>query len=114
MLTESGETILIDWEYAGNADPGCDIGTYIMDSMWGIHEAECFIREYLGEEKNNSRLIFHYLAYTAVISYYWYVWALYRESCGAVMGESLYNWRVMAKRYSDYLIKEYLTPGNLN
>ena len=114
MLTESGETILIDWEYAGNADPGCDIGTYIMDSMWEIDQAKRFIQEYLGEEKNNSRLTFHYLAYTAVISYYWYVWALYRESCGAVMGESLYNWRVMAKRYSDYLIKEYLTPGNFN
>ena len=114
MLTESGETILIEWEYAGNADPGCDIGTYIMDSMWEIDQAKRFIQEYLGEEKNNSRLTFHYLAYTAVISYYWYVWALYRESCGAVMGESLYNWRVMAKRYSDYLIKEYLTPGNFN
>ena len=107
MLTESGETILIDGEYAGNADPGCDIGTYIMDSMWDIDQAECFVREYLGEEENSSRLIFHYLAYTAVISYYWYVWALYRESCGAVMGESLYNWRVMAKRYSSYLVRKY-------
>lgn len=106
MLTEKGETILIDWEYAGNADPGCDIGTYIMDSMWEIDQAKLFIQEYLGKE-NSSRLIFHYLAYTAVISYYWYVWALYREACGAVMGESLYNWRVMAKRYSIYLVKEY-------
>lgn len=101
MLTKN-QTILIDWEYAGTADPGCDIGSYIMDSMWEVPDAEKFIQEYCGPnmtdvEKN------HYLAYTAIVSYYWYVWALYRESCGATMGESLYNWRLMAKRYSEYL-----------
>ena len=51
--------------------------------------------------------MFHYLAYTAILSYYWYVWALYREACGAVMGESLYRWRVMASRYARYLVREY-------
>lgn len=105
MLTDD-QTILIDWEYAGNADPGCDIGTYIMDSMWEVPEAEKFIREYCGDEITEAQL-FHYLAYTALLSYYWYVWALYREACGAVMGESLYNWQVMARRYSRYLVGEY-------
>lgn len=33
MLTDDGKTILIDWEYAGNADPGCDIGAYAMDAV---------------------------------------------------------------------------------
>lgn len=105
MLTDH-ETILIDWEYAGNADPGCDIGTYIMDSMWEVKEAERFIREYCGEDMTEVQL-FHYLAYTAILSYYWYVWALYREACGAVMGVSLYNWHVMAKRYSKYLVEKF-------
>lgn len=105
MLTED-QTILIDWEYAGNADPGCDLGTYIMDSMWEVPAAERFIREYCGENYND-KLNFHYLAYVAILSYYWYVWALYREACGAVMSESLYNWHVMAKRYSNYLVKKY-------
>lgn len=105
MLTEK-DTILIDWEYAGNADPGCDIGTYIMDSMWEIEEAERFIKEYC-EERYTENLGFHYLAYTAVQSYYWYVWALYREACGSLMGESLYNWHVMAKRYSEYLVDKF-------
>ena len=105
MLTED-RTILIDWEYAGNADPGCDIGTYIMDSMWEVEEAERFIREYCGD-KYSETLRFHYLAYTAILSYYWYVWALYREACGAVMGESLYNWHFMAKRYAGYLVDSF-------
>lgn len=106
MLTERGDTILIDWEYAGNADPGCDVGTYVMDSMWEVPQAEWFIQAYCGEEYNET-LRFHYLAYTAILSYYWYVWALYREACGAVMGESLYNWHVMAKRYSKYLVSAF-------
>ncbi len=105
MLTED-QTILIDWEYAGNADPGCDIGTYIMDSMWEVPDAEKFIAEYCGEDLTEAQM-FHYLAYTAILSYYWYVWALYREACGAVMGESLYNWHVMAKKYSRYLVEKF-------
>ena len=106
MLTDRGDTILIDWEYAGNADPGCDVGTYIMDSMWEVEDAERFIREYC-QDSFDETLLFHHLAYTAILSYYWYVWALYREACGAVMGESLYNWHVMAKRYSKYLVKVF-------
>ena len=106
MLTDDGTTILIDWEYAGNADPGCDVGTYIMDSMWFVDDADLFIKDYCGDHYSDS-LRFHYLAYTALLSYYWYVWALYREACGAIMGESLYNWHVMAKRYSEYLVTEY-------
>lgn len=106
LITNNENAILLDWEYAGNADPGNDIGCYIMDSNWDIPEAEEFIKQYCGDTYNDT-LRFHYLAYTAVVSYYWYIWALYRESCGAVMGESLYNWRVMAKRYSKYCIENF-------
>lgn len=105
MLTTE-ETILIDWEYAGFADPGCDIGTYIMDSLWEVSKAKEFIAEYCGEEISDS-LEFHYLAYTAILSFYWYTWALYREACGAVMGESVYNWHLMAERYSRYLLEQF-------
>ena len=105
MLTED-QTILIDWEYAGNADPGCDISCYIMDAMWEVDVATEFVKEYCRESYNET-LQFHYLAYVAIVSYYWFVWALYREACGGVMGESLHNWSVMAKRYSDYLCKTF-------
>ena len=101
MLTEN-ETILIDWEYAGNADPGCDVGAYIMDAMYDIEDAAKFIQAYCGSSFN-EQLLLHYLAYVAIVSYHWFVWALYRESCGAMMGESLHNWYVMAKKYANYL-----------
>ena len=113
LLTDGpqAKTVLIDWEYAADADPGCDVGSYIMDSGWSVEEALRFTDMYYGEDPDykdrRDVLRFHCLAYTAAVSYCWYLWGLHRESCGAVMGESLYNWRVMAKRFSSYLIKEY-------
>ncbi len=104
MFTDK-EPILIDWEYAGLGDPGIDVGYYIVDAMYSFEDAERFIKQYL-EESYSEQLRYHYFAYSAIIAYYWFVWALYREACGAVMGDSLYNWYLMAKRYSEYLEKD--------
>ena len=102
MIKEDGSVILIDWEYAGFSDPGIDVGYYIVDAMYDTETARRFIGEYLGDDSDPVKE-FHYLAYTAIIAYYWFVWALYRESCGANMGDSLNNWRKMAERYAEVL-----------
>lgn len=103
MLKPDGDVILIDWEYSGCSDPGIDVGYYIVDAMYDFDKAEEFIKEYL-QENYNETTRFHFMAYTAIIAYYWFVWAMYRESCGAVMGEALTNWRSMAIKYADYLL----------
>ena len=103
MIKPDGEVILIDWEYSGYSDPGIDVGYYIVDAKYEIDEAERFINEYLGDEATDS-LRFHYLSYCAIIAYYWFVWALYRESCGAVMGDALTAWLEMAIKYANYLV----------
>ena len=102
MIKDDGEVILIDWEYSGYSDPGIDVGYYIVDAMYDFDTAHKFIKEYLGDTYSKERE-FHFMAYTAIIAYYWFVWALYRESCGAIMGEALFNWYEMAKKYVDYL-----------
>lgn len=104
MIEPDGHVILIDWEYSGYSDPGIDVGYYIVDAMYDIETARAFVREYLGDDINEKKE-FHFMAYVAIIAYYWFVWAMYRESCGAIMGESLYNWYKMAKKYADYLLK---------
>ena len=71
--------------------------------MYCFDDAKKFIREYLGD-RMTEQTEFHYMAYTAIIAYYWFVWAMYRESCGANMGEALVNWRKMAVKYADYLL----------
>ena len=102
MLLPDGGVILIDWEYAGMSDPGIDVGYYIVDAMYDFDTAEKFIRTYLGGAADPAG-VFHHMAYTAIIAYYWFVWALYREQCGADMGDSLPNWRAMAEKYVDHL-----------
>ena len=102
MLKPDGEVILIDWEYSGYSDPGIDVGYYIVDAMYDFEDAKRFIRAYLGSQWSEQKE-FHFMAYTAIIAYYWFVWAMYRESCGANMGDALHNWREMAIKYSNYL-----------
>lgn len=102
MIEPDGHVILIDWEYSGMSDPGIDVGYYIVDAMYDFDTAKSFIREYLQDTWSPVKE-FHYMAYTAIIAYYWFVWAMYRESCGAVMGEALFNWYEMAKKYAEYL-----------
>ena len=105
--TLTNEVVLIDWEYAGYSDPGVDVGYYIVDAMYEPSEAIRFIKEYLSNSYSKE-LEMHYIIYVAIVAYYWFVWALYRESCGAIMGESLYNWYYMAKKYSRYIMENYL------
>ena len=99
MITPAGEVILIDWEYAGWSDPGIDVGYYIVDAQYDLPTARRFIAAYL-EGAVTPVLERHYLSYTALIAYYWFVWALYRTSCGAHMDDSLTAWREMAERYA--------------
>ena len=105
MIKPDGDVILIDWEYSGYSDPGIDVGYYIVDAMYDYDVARRFIREYL-QDSWTEKQEFHYMAYTAIIAYYWFVWAMYRESCGANMGEALPNWHDMAERYANYLVAE--------
>ncbi|MCR4911672.1 MAG: phosphotransferase [Bacilli bacterium] len=104
---DNNNVVLIDWEYAGYSDPGVDVGYYIVDAMYEPDEALKFIKEYLGD-KYNKELEKHFVSYIAIIAYYWFVWALFRESCSAIMGESLYNWYYMAKKYSKYVLGRYI------
>lgn len=103
MIKPDGDVILIDWEYSGFSDPGIDVGYYIVDAMYDFDKAKEMIHEYLLDDYDEKKE-FHFLAYSALIAYYWFVWALYRESCGASMGESLYNWYRMSEKYADYLL----------
>lgn len=102
MFEPDGNVILIDWEYAGFSDPGIDVGYYIVDAMYDFETAKAFIREYLQDTWTPQRES-HFICYVAIIAYYWFVWALYRESCGADIGESLENWRLVAEKYSGLL-----------
>ena len=103
MILPDNSVILIDWEYSGVSDPGIDIGYYIVDGQYDFQQAEQFIKEYLQQDYNPTTRL-HYLCYISIIAYYWFVWALYRESCGAIMPDALQCWLNEAIIYSDYVL----------
>lgn len=93
------EMTLIDWEYSGQGDTAQDLGSFIACSDMTYDEAIKAIHIYLGHEPTNEELR-HFLAYTAIASYCWYLWAIYQESNGVDTGDYLDLWYRYSYMYS--------------
>lgn len=107
LLNEQEEMSLIDWEYSGMGDPAGDLGTFIGCSNYTVEQAEKVLEIYL-QEVPDTKTRRHYLAYVAVTSYYWFLWALFQESVGKPVGEFLYIWYRYTKQYGQLSLSMYL------
>lgn len=96
---EEIDMTLIDWEYSGQGDTAQDLGSFIACSDMNYEEALFAIKTYLEHEPTIEELR-HFLAYTAIASYCWYLWAIYQESNGVDTGEFLNLWYEYAHLYS--------------
>lgn len=92
---------LIDWEYAGMSDPASDFGTFVVCAQLAEGRALDALRMYLGQDPSPEELR-HHLAFVALAGWCWYLWSLYKESCGESVGEWLHVYYRYAK---DYLAK---------
>jgi len=106
LLDKKDRMYLIDWEYSGNDDPANDIGTFICCSDYNYEEALEIIELYHGHKPNTEELR-HSLAYVAIASFYWYVWAMFQESVGNTVGEYLLIWYDNAKFYMKKAMELY-------
>ena len=107
LLNEQEEMSLIDWEYSGMGDPAGDIGTFICCSNYTLEQTEKVLEIYSqGTLDTNTKR--HYLAYVAVTSYHWFLWALFQESVGKPVGEFLYIWYRYTKQYGQFSLSMYL------
>ena len=100
LFDGSGKLYLIDWEYSGMSDPAVDIGTFITCADYQWEDISQLLRIYLGHEPD-WRELFHYTAYLAVCSYYWFLWALYQESHGKSVDQYMYIWYRNMKLYGE-------------
>lgn len=91
---------LIDWEYSGQGDTAQDLGSFIACSDMSYDEALAAIKAYLGHDPDSEELS-HYLAYTAIASYCWYLWAIYQECNGVNTGSFLKLWYDYSYIYSE-------------
>lgn len=102
MLTPEGGTLLIDWEYAGLADPGVDYGYYMLDADYSPAEAADFLRIALGET-DSPALRRHHLIYLVLTGLYWSLWAQHRLLFGAPTKAYRDRWRASALRWARQL-----------
>jgi len=106
FLTNGDVMYLIDWEYSGNSDPASDLGTFLCCSDYTTEEALNVLEIYFGRPLIEMEKR-HYLAYVGISGYYWFVWALYKESVGEIIGEYTYIWYKYAKTYGNMAMKMY-------
>ena len=106
LLDRDGKMYLIDWEYSGMTDPGADVGVFIACSDYTQEEAVEVIRMYCGKEPE-PEVLRHFIGYTAVTSFYWFLWALYQDSIGKNVGSFLYKWYRYTKSYGAYALSLY-------
>ncbi len=99
LVTSDTEMQLIDWEYSAMSDYAVDLGVFICCcSDYTLDDANKIIDLYYeGNASDTDR--FHCIAYTALSSFYWFVWALYKDACGDPVGEYLYLWYKYTKLY---------------
>ncbi|MCM1299869.1 MAG: phosphotransferase, partial [[Eubacterium] siraeum] len=107
IIDEKGKMYLIDWEYSGNSDPSTDLGTFICCSDYTYEEALNVIRLYYKDENRSERSMRHDIAYVALASFYWFVWAIFQESNGNKVGEYLMIWYKYSKLYSKKALELY-------
>lgn len=107
LLVKKDTMYLIDWEYSAMGDYACDIGNFIAQgSGYSVEDAARVVDVYFGRKATEAELL-HCMGCTAIVGYYWYVWAIYKESQGNAMSEWLYAWYCAAKDFSAYALPAY-------
>lgn len=98
FLVSGDEIHLIDWEYSGMSDYASDLAVFICCSDYSYDEAVQLLELYFDRPLTDGEL-FHCVAYISVVSFHWFVWALYQDMCGSPVGEFLYLWYRYTKEY---------------
>lgn len=83
---KDGRITLIDWEYSGNSYPAADVayftGSYDSDDEDYMNLAEIYEGHRLSKEEK-----WYYFAVMAIVFWYWFVWALYKEANGKTIDD---------------------------
>ncbi len=104
FLVHGDDMYLIDWEYAGMSDYASDLAVFICCSDYTYDEAMEVLEVYFERPLEPHELL-HCVAYLSVVSFHWFVWALYRDMCGDPVGEFLYLWYKYTKRYGQAALR---------
>lgn len=111
FLITDGEMHLIDWEFAGMSDYASDLAVFIACCPdYSYEDALRVFELYFGRQLTSEEL-FHCVAYAAVISFHWFVWALYKDATGEPVGEFMYYYYRYTKLFGRKAVE--LNGGDL-
>ncbi len=112
FLVGDGCIHLIDWEYSGMGNYANDLGVFICCSSYGLPEARRVLELYF-QRPPTAEEERHCLASVGLASFYWFVWALYKEACGDPVGSWLQLWHDNAQVFgSEALSAGASAPGD--
>ena len=105
LLTENSLDI-IDYEFAGFNDPAYDFGRVLGGYDFDSSEIDAILEAYFGRPATKLERL-HWLAYVAIHCWYYFNWALYKES----IGESSRDWMLyfyqQSKKFAQYALPRY-------
>lgn len=102
VLVRGDDMWIIDWEYAAMGDYACDLGNFVSQgSGYTVDEAIAMLEVYF-DRAPTPQEVRHCLGAVALVGYYWYLWALFKQAKGTPMGKWLYIWYRSAKTFGAY------------
>lgn len=104
LFTEN-KTYLLDWEYAGMADPIIDIAMHVIYDNHDQDVANSLIKAYIGDSITKEELRVFY-SYIALSGFLWALWTQYKQSLGEDFKDYGLNQYSFAKKYSREVLNE--------
>lgn len=98
LVHPSGKIDLIDWEYAGMSDYAQDLGTFCVCCKLSETQFESFLQAYFKREPSLLEKA-HCTAFVAFAGWCWYIWALFKELEGEIVGDWTYTHYCYANAY---------------
>ena len=86
LKDNNNKLTLIDWEYSGNAYPASDVAYFTSSLNFSNDDYLKLARLYEGH-KLSDKEIWYYNAVLAIVMWYWFIWALYKESTGKIIND---------------------------
>ncbi len=99
LVLPNGDMKLVDWEYAGMADPVIDLAMVHIYGQYDEEQLEKILNYYFGEKGPTQEERLRIYIYIALGGLLWSMWAQYKQALGVKFGEYTLNMYRYAKNY---------------
>lgn len=105
VLFDDSKVYLLDWEYAGMADPLIDIAMYVLFIGLQDNEISELLDAYLNREHTKEELLVTY-SYITLAGFLWSLWSQYKQAKGDNFGTYSMEQYAYARKYGRIVLNE--------